>query len=156
MTDVVVTVPKDRWVDWLDEGQLPGDDRVQCQECFWEGQLGDWQGHDQGRGRSLGVEAGHAMNPVPEWHFWVPSRPTIEPGERVYVVSHGRLRGYAPLVRIEMARDGNRSYVGLVRHGGGTPLTLPHEVRGFQGWRYRWWEREAEIAFPDWQTENVR
>ena|SRR5436190_2209206 len=26
MADVVVTVPKGRWSDWIDEGDLPGDD----------------------------------------------------------------------------------------------------------------------------------
>jgi hypothetical protein len=25
-------------------------------------------------------------------------------------------------------------------------------IRGFQGWRYRWWEREDERPFPEWQV----
>jgi hypothetical protein len=31
-------------------------------------------------------------------------------------------------------------------------MTIPEYIRGFRGWRQRWWERESEIPFPDWQT----
>ena len=43
-----------------------------------------------------------------EWHFYLGGpRPKIEPGERVYIVCNGKLRGYAPLVRMdsELARQ---------------------------------------------------
>jgi hypothetical protein len=66
MTDVVVTVPKRLWTEWIEEGDLPGDE-------------------DSGDTYAFSL-------------WGVP--PTIDPGERVYVVAHGKLRGYAPLVAI--------------------------------------------------------
>lgn len=117
MSDVVCTVPKDLWEDWLAEGDWPGDPP------------GDM-----------------------ESHFWVPTLPKIEPGERVYIVAHGKLRGYAPLVRTEdqCALSGRRRRACLVRNGGAWAVTIPQEIWGFQGWRYRWWDREIEIPFPAW------
>lgn len=116
MSDVVVTVPKRLWNEWLDEGDLPG----------------DRHDHDY-------------------YFFVVPSTPRIQPGERVYVVSHGRLRGYAPLVRAE-THDGR---VFLVRGGDACAITINAPIKGFQGWRYRWWNRNQEIPFPDFATEGV-
>ena len=79
-----------------------------------------------------------------EWEFRIGGPcPKIEPGERVYVVAHGRLRGYAPLIYL--------SDFGLVRGGGAVAVTIDEEIRGFRGWRYRWWPREAERPFPDWR-----
>lgn len=84
-----------------------------------------------------------------EWHFYLGGNPpTMIPGDRVYVVFNNAIRGFAPLVRIE--RDGSR--FALVRHGGAEAVTIPERVRGFQGWRYRWWDRSAEQPFPDWQN----
>ena len=80
-----------------------------------------------------------------EYVFWLAGPlPLIEPGERVYVVAHGRLRGYAPLVR---AVPGS----GLVRGGGAVACTIAGPIRGFRGWRYRFWQREDELPFPDWR-----
>src|SRR6185312_4556727 len=68
----------------------------------------------------------------------------IQPGERVYIVSHGYLRGYAPLVRIEENAVGFE----LIRRGGAVAVTLrgpdgnPAPMAGFQGVRYRRWERK--------------
>jgi hypothetical protein len=70
--------------------------------------------------------------------------PNIKPGERVYVAAHGLLRGCAPLVRL--AADG------LVRAGGAVAVTIPETIKGFRGFRYRWWDRADELPFPDWQT----
>lgn len=83
-----------------------------------------------------------------EWAFWLAGpRARIAPGERVYVVYGGRLRGYAPLLRI----DGYRSaQFGLIRGGGAVAVTIDEPIRGFQGFRYRWWHYEAERPFPDW------
>lgn len=116
--DVVVTVPKGQWLDWIAEGDLPGESAV----------------YDS--------------------HFWIPfgNLPRIAPGERVYVVAHGRLRGYAPLHSIERRCRMAASRSCLLRRGEAEAVTIPEAIRGFQGWRYRWWEREAEAAFPDWQT----
>lgn len=80
-------------------------------------------------------------------HFYMGGAPpVIKPGERVYVVCEGKLRGYAPLVRVERY---DRSYA-LVRRGGAVAVTIPEPVRGFQGFRYRWWERDVEVSFPEW------
>jgi hypothetical protein len=114
--DVVVTVPKRLWREWLDEGCLPGD--------LWDGL---------------------------DYYFWVGrTKPRIEPGDRVYIVANGRLRGYALLVRIHV----NDGHVALVRRGGAEAVTIPGEVRGFQGYRYRWWERSEEVPFPDWRVAS--
>lgn len=82
--------------------------------------------------------------------------PNIRPGERVYVVAHGWLRGYAPLTRIEWQRraplrNGQQSVFGgrfsLQRHGGAIAVTLSEPTQGFRGWRYRWWEYSDERAY---------
>lgn len=117
MPDVVVTVPKGIWWDWIYEG-----DAVGARES----------GEEWGffLGRAQGV-------------------PDIRPGERVYVVAHGRLRGYSPLTRLQ------RYPLALGRRGGAVAVTIPEPIVGFRGWRYRWWERAAEVPFPRWRTEGV-
>jgi len=85
------------------------------------------------------------------WRFstWGP-RPDIIPGERVYVVYNNRLRGYAPLVWLDWrgGRGGD-----FIRGGGAVAVTIDEPIRGFRGWRYRWWEQEMERPFPDWWKE---
>jgi hypothetical protein len=84
-----------------------------------------------------------------EWGFFLGGpRPKIEPGERVYIVYNGKLRGYAPLVRIQ---DTARGYA-LVRHGGAVAVTIDRFIRGFRGFRYRDWDVSEEKPFPEWQT----
>lgn len=119
MSDVVVTVPKGMWEEWIDEGDLPGSPP------------GDF-----------------------ESHFWLfpNTMPAILSGDRVYIVAHGKLRGYAPLRRIENHCQLRHNRACLVRNGDAVALTIDEPIRGFQGWRYRWWEREAERPFPEWQT----
>jgi len=113
MSDVVVTVPMKAWLEWLLEGDLPGD--------VWTDR---------------------------EYFFHVSRKPKISQGERVYVFAGGRLRGYAPLVRFQ-------SGVGLtgflVRRGGAVAVTIRGSIRGFQGFRYRWWDRQNEFPFPGWK-----
>jgi hypothetical protein len=120
VSDVVVTVPKGLWQDWIDEGDLPGD------------APSDY-----------------------EYHFWIPlvriSPPDIRPGERVYVVAHDRLRGYAPLIRTEMSCRLRPSRSCFVRRGAAVSVTLDEPIRGFQGWRYRWWDSADEHNFPEWR-----
>lgn len=90
------------------------------------------------------------------WSFTVSGpKPEVGPGERVYIVCEGRLRGYAPLVTLSC--DGNPkrrdfNHWELIRGGGAVAVTIPDKVTGFQGWRYRWWDRKDEIPFPDWMT----
>lgn len=88
-------------------------------------------------------------------HFWVASMPNIAPGERVYIISHGRLRGYAPLFDREHVCSLRSDRKCLMRRGDAVAVTIPRPIRGFQGWRYRTWRREEEIPFPNWQTEDV-
>lgn len=121
--DVVVTVPMQLWVEWIDEGDLPGDDP--CRSPL------DLEDH---------------------WGFSTSGfRPTIEVGERVYIVAHRLVRGYAPLTRLEV--NGRRVTFG--RRGGAVAVTIPEPVRGFRGWRYRWWDRVAERPFPDWRNPEA-
>lgn len=134
MSDIVVTVPKGKWAEWLGEGDLAYD-----HEMMPAGWAGD-------------CEYGFTFGPgVPV--------PKIAAGERVYVVAHGRLRGYAPLVKITTAPErfgGRPGGFALVRRGAAVACTIDGAVRGFQGWRYRWWEYPDEFPFPGWQTEGVR
>ncbi len=104
--------------------------------------------------QSFGLDAWIAEGDLPgqlwsgeEWHFYLGGHwPNIQPGDRVYVVYKDKLRGYAPLVRIE--RNG-RGYA-LVRHNGAEAVTIDELIRGFRGFRYRWWDRADEKPFPDW------
>lgn len=85
-----------------------------------------------------------------EFHFYLGGAvPAIKPGERVYVVYNGKLRGYAPLVRVESSITGGYA---LVRRGGAVAVTVDEYIRGFRGFRYRWWDRADEKPFPNWTT----
>jgi len=85
------------------------------------------------------------------WAFSVGgSRPDLVPGDRVYVVCSGRLRGYAPLVRLDW--DIRRRRGELIRGGGAVAVTVDFRIPGFRGWRYRWWPRDQERPFPDWRV----
>ena len=59
------------------------------------------------------------------------------------MVAHGKLRGYAPLTRL---RPG-----ALIWAGNAVAVTIDESIPGFRGWRYRWWDREAERPFPEWR-----
>lgn len=88
------------------------------------------------------------------------------PGDRFYVVAHGRLRGYAPITRIVkpgeelvIPKAGGppvicESYI-ICRRGGAVAVTLPTPIKGFRGIEKRWWDRSEEIPFPDWKTAGV-
>jgi len=92
-----------------------------------------------------------------ESHFWIPRPlPKIAPGERVYIVAHGQLRGYAPLVRVELHCRLSPSRGCLLREGGAVAVTIPRPIQGFQGWRYRSWSREDEVPFPRWKDPKAR
>lgn len=115
MADVVVTVPKALWRDWIEEGDAVGE-------------------------RESGEEWAFYFYPLPSGF------PSIAPGERVYIVAHGMLRGYAPLTRMSVHPPA------LCRRGGAVAVTIPEPIHGFRGWRVRWWERTAEVPFPAWRT----
>ena len=84
-----------------------------------------------------------------EWAFYTTTPPrSAFPGQRIYVVAHGFLRGYSDLV----ATKGKA----FIRSGPGVACTLfengaPKPMRGFQGWRYATWERE-EVR--EWEGEE--
>lgn len=120
MSDVVVTVPKGMWFDWLAEGDL----------------------------------AGEPWSQEANYHFWIrrEALPMIEIGERVYVVAHGRLRGYAPLVFTETRCKLAPSRACLVRQNSAVAVTIPEPITGFRGWRYRWWDRVLELPFVAWEA----
>jgi hypothetical protein len=115
--DVVVTVPKEIWLDWIYEGDAAG-----------EAPTGE------------------------EWGYYLyGAKPEISPGDRVYIVAHGRLRGYSPLTRIGESGNG----YALCRQAGAVAVTIPEPIIGFRGWKYRWWEQSIEVPFPDWRTSGV-
>lgn len=88
-----------------------------------------------------------------ESHFWISAPlPKIEPGERVYIVAHGKLRGYSPLITVEQRCRLRPGMSCLMRRGGAVAVTIPEPIRGFRGWRYRWWSHELERPFFDWRT----
>lgn len=125
MPDVVVTVPRDVWPAWIAEGDAVGEPESGEEWGFY-----------------------YATRPMP--HLNVPGgHPTIRPGERVYIVAHGRLRGYSLLSRKE------RDPPALVRRGGAVAVTIPDAIPGFPGWRYRWWDVAIEVPFPGWRTEGI-
>jgi len=146
-----------------------------CDECRlgWESEA-DWRQHIgevHGRGPSYAGVPGDVVVTVPMavWDEWLDEGdlpgdgwsgndsffnlwgavPRISAGDRVYIVAHGRLRGYAPLVRIDRV---GREFA-LVRRDGAVACTLPESIRGFRGWRYRWWLRAAELPFPNWREK---
>lgn len=132
MADVCVTVPKQLWAEWLEEGDLARSDE-------WAGKSpADWNG-------------------THEYGFYMRGKPPlILPGQRVYIVAHGLLRGYAPLKYIDSGErfGGGPDSFALVRHGDAIAVTIPEPIRGFQGYRYRWWEDSQEIPFPNWMLTD--
>lgn len=86
------------------------------------------------------------------YEFGIGGVPSIEVGERVYVVYDRLLIGYAPLVekRIEhTATGGHRTF--LIRGGDARAVTIDEQVKSFRGYRYRWWNREDEKPFDNWR-----
>ena len=105
--------------------------------------------------KSFGLDAWIAEGDLPgqewhglEWHFYLGCGvPNIKPSERVYIVYNGKLRGFSPLVRVEKYERG----CALVRHNNAVAITIDEYIPGFRGFRYRWWDRTAEIPFPNWR-----
>lgn len=74
----------------------------------------------------------------------------IRPGDRFYVVAHGKLRGYAPVTSILRNTFGQPVAIG--RRGGAVAVTIAEEIPGFRGLRRPWWLARNERPFPDWRT----
>ena len=130
MADVVVTVPKNfTWEGTPYRGLRAWCDEGDCAGDEWSGVLSNF--HTGG------------------------GRPAIAVGERVYIVCEERLRGYAPLVELEFEPvRGKWGYVEFWRGGGAVAVTIDQKIVGFRGWRYRWWKRSAERAFPNWRESK--
>lgn len=71
------------------------------------------------------------------------------PGDRVYVVAHGRVRCWMELGKV--GHDPITGQLQLVLIGQPLPVTTSEEIRGFQGARMRWWPRDQERDFPGWR-----
>ena len=85
-----------------------------------------------------------------EWGFTTGgAAPRCGPGDRCYIVYNRRLRGYAPLIRVEREPDGRLCFV---RGGGAVAVTIDREIIGFRGWRYRDWGYDEERLFPGWMV----
>jgi hypothetical protein len=87
------------------------------------------------------------------WFTRAPRAATIKPGDRFYVVAHGKLRGWAPVTRVAMP-EGPQDDSGycICRRGDAVACTVPFAIPGFRGLRVRWWDRAQELPFPDWKT----
>lgn len=114
MSDLVVTCPKDFFLQWIEEGDAAG-----------EPYTGE------------------------EWGWFMRGRkPDIGAGDRLYVVAHGKLRGYAPVTRLHW----NDRSGAICRRGEAVAVTIDQPIKGFQSWRRRWWDRAIEKPFPEWKT----
>lgn len=151
MSDLVVTVPMRLWDDWLEEGDLPGEK--------WSGTF--WSFYVSGavpqvpvlhEGESPETVEDH-LGPLggfggqPRGNLWQ----MVAPDVRCYIVAHRRLRGYSPLIAIEVTPV-RRHLVALIRRGGAMAVTIEDPIPGFRGWRYRWWSRRDERVFAGWKT----
>lgn len=87
-----------------------------------------------------------------EWGWYTEHsyKTLIRPGDRFYVVSHGRLRGYAP---VTSAPGHNGGPIG--RKGGAIACTISEPIPGFRGLRKRWWSHADELPFPDWKSAGL-
>ena len=92
------------------------------------------------------------------WHWYTNHNLAthINPGSRFYIVAHGKLRGWAPVFRIDDYSSlpyeckADTRYA-IVRRGGAVACTIPEPIPGFRGLRVRWWKSEDEVPFPDWK-----
>lgn len=116
--DLVVTVPRGFWHEWIAEGDAVG---------------------EPASGEEWGFTVGY-------------NRPSIYPGDRLYIVAWDMLRGYAPVTRVAKNQAGQWA---ICRGGGAVAVTIPEPIKGFRGWRSVWWDRSFEQPFPDWKTEGV-
>ncbi len=90
-----------------------------------------------------------------EWGFRVGRRkPRIYPGHKLYIVAFGKLRGYAPVLRVAW-NEYEKSWM-ICRRGNAVAVTIPHKITGFRGFRNRWWDEKSEIDFPDWKNPNAQ
>lgn len=85
------------------------------------------------------------------WSWYTRSAAALlaRPGDRFYVVAYGKLRGYAPILRVT---DNGAGGYQIVRGGEAQAVTIATPITGFRGLRLRWWPYEIEKPFPDWRA----
>ena len=106
-----------------------------------------------------GDAAGDAETGEEWWFTTYGVLPVFQDGCRLYVVCEDRVRGYAPITRImfdESSVRHGKAPLAFVRRGRAVAVTINQVVRGFRGYRRRWWERSEEVPFPDWKTADRR
>jgi hypothetical protein len=105
-----------------------------CPKDFWR----EWIAEGDAAGNPYSGE---------EWGWYTSHslKAMARPGDRFYVVAHGRLRGYAPILRVDRGC--------IVRGGGAVAVTIREPIPGFRGLRMRWWARDEEYPFPNWRDE---
>lgn len=123
--DIVVTLPKSFGLKrWIEEGDPAGE---------------EWSGQRWG------------------WFMGGGSPKRLRRGDRVYVVFNEHLIGYSLLLYVDLDCRGWKSSsrrgdgFALVRGGGAEAVTIGQKIKGFQGYRYRWWDRSEERPFPEWK-----
>jgi hypothetical protein len=103
------------------------------------------------------IDEGDAVGAPPsgeEWGFRVGAhKPPIYPGEKLYIIAWGKLRGYAPITRVAWNEYEQRWMI--CRRGNAVAVTIPEEITGFRGYRKRWWDKKIEFPFPDWRNPNA-
>ncbi len=112
-----------------------------CPKTFWS----DWLAEGDCAGEP---ESGEQYG----WYTGDRKAATISIGDRFYIVAHGRLRGWAPVVRVVRTPGGN--FI-ICRRGKALARTIAQPIPGFRGLRRRWWSRMDEVPFPDWRTEDI-
>lgn len=114
-----------------------------CPKDFWE----EW------------IAEGDAAGDPPtgqEWGWYTAHRlaKSMKPGDRFYVVAHGKLRGWAPVTRVVIEGSENDQYV-ICREASAVACTIPEAIPGFRGLRLRWWDRNSEQPFSDWKIAGA-
>ena len=107
-----------------------------CPKHFWE----EWIAEGDAAGEPYTGE---------EWGWYTGARmaATMRPCDRLYIVAHGKLRGYAPVTLVVKT---DRGWC-ICRRGNAVACTIGQPIPGFRGLRRRWWKREHERPFQDWR-----
>ena len=108
-----------------------------CPKDFWE----EWIAEGDAAGTP---ETGE------EWGWYTGDRKaaSMHHGDRFYVVAHGKLRGWAPIVCVQHPGSG---FI-ICRRGGAIACTIAQPILGFRGLRARWWKYEEEQPFDNWKV----
>lgn len=85
------------------------------------------------------------------WYTQDAKAARMQPGDRFYVVAHGKLRGYAPVVRVVDNRFKGGGCI-ICRRGNAVACTIAQPIPGFRGLRVRWWNRADEVPFENWKA----